>query len=259
MPMTPGDVSANGEAPADTDASVAALARRYALSAQQAAQLQALVGGLVRDPHAPTTVRDRAGAVEVHLADSLVALDLDAVRAAHTIADLGAGAGFPGFPLAVALPRSEVVLVESQLRKCAFMERLALAAGVANASVRCVRAEEWREGMAANEIVLARAVAPAPVVLEYAAPLLALGGRLVDWRGRRNAVEERAAQAAAEQLGMRLLERRRVEPYAGAREHHLHIYLKQSLTPDRFPRRAGMARKRPLGGLTSTRTDRDRR
>jgi 16S rRNA (guanine527-N7)-methyltransferase len=84
-------------------------------------------------------------------------------------------------------------------------------------------------------------------VLEYAAPLLRVGGALVDWRGRRHADEERSATRAAAELGLRLLEIRRVEPYAEARDHHLHIYVKDSPTSARFPRRAGIARKRPLG------------
>jgi 16S rRNA (guanine527-N7)-methyltransferase len=195
-------------------------------------------------------------AVDVHLADSLVALELDDVRSAHAIADLGAGAGFPGLALAVAQPRSEVVLVESQARKCAFIERQVSAAEVANARVRCVRAEEWHEGVGSSDVVLARALAPAPVVLEYAAPLLRIGGTLVDWRGRRSAQDEGAAGVAAEELGMSLTEIRRVEPYVGARDHHLHVYRKKQPTPAQFPRRAGMARKRPLG---APRVDRGRR
>jgi 16S rRNA (guanine527-N7)-methyltransferase len=95
--------------------------------------------------------------------------------------------------------------------------------------------------------VLARALAPQPVVLEYAAPLLRLGGRLVDWRGRRVPDEESAARRAGEELGMRLQEIRRVLPFADARDHHLHIWLKAAETPARFPRRPGIARKRPLG------------
>jgi 16S rRNA (guanine527-N7)-methyltransferase len=69
----------------------------------------------------------------------------------------------------------------------------------------------------------------------------------VDWRGRRNVDEETDALCAAEQLGMRLLEIRRTEPYKGARDHHLHVFEKVAETPSRFPRRAGVARKRPLG------------
>jgi 16S rRNA (guanine527-N7)-methyltransferase len=84
-------------------------------------------------------------------------------------------------------------------------------------------------------------------VLEYAAPLLRVGGSLVDWRGALGRREEEAAARAAAELGLRRVDVRRVEPFAGAREHHLHVYLKLHETPARFPRRAGIARKRPLG------------
>ncbi len=192
-------------------------------------------------------MRDPERAVDVHFADSLVALELDAVRAATRIADLGSGAGFPGLALAIALPRAEVALVESQRRKCEFLDRARTLAHLANASVVCSRAEEWRDGFDAQDVVVARALAPQAVVLEYAAPLLHVGGTLVDWRGRRSTEEERGAERAAAELGLRRLEIRRVEPYVQARDHHLHVFAKVEPTSPRFPRRPGVARKRPLG------------
>ena len=83
--------------------------------------------------------------------------------------------------------------------------------------------------------------------LELKAPLLRVGGALVDWRGRRAHAEERAADTAAAELGMRRAEVRRVRPFEGALERHLHVFVKISATPERFPRRPGVARKRPLG------------
>jgi 16S rRNA (guanine527-N7)-methyltransferase len=85
------------------------------------------------------------------------------------------------------------------------------------------------------------------VVLEYAAPLLRLGGTLVDWRGARVHAEEQRAERAADELGLALLGVERVEPFEAARDRHLHLFTKLSDTPATFPRRAGMARKRPLG------------
>ena len=107
-------------------------------------------------------------------------------------------------------------LVESQRRKCEFLERMLAAAGIVNASVVCARAEEGKAGLGGNDVVLARALAAQPVVLEYAAPLLRLGGALVDWRGRRDAQEEQAAAEASGELGMELREIRHVQPFAGA-------------------------------------------
>jgi 16S rRNA (guanine527-N7)-methyltransferase len=108
------------------------------------------------------------------------------------------------------------------------------------------RAEEWGDGSSHHDLVVARALAAQPVVLEYAAPLLKVGGALVDWRGKRMPEEEDLADRAAEALGLRRTEVRRVVPFAGARDHHLHVFVKVEETPARFPRRAGVARKRPL-------------
>ena len=214
---------------------------------RQIAQMGALLGALEADEHAPTAVRDRDLAAYVHLADAVSALEIDALRTAGAIADLGAGAGFPGLPLAVALPRATVHLVESQRRKCEFLGRTIEAAEITNADVVCARVEEWDEGLLANDAVTARALAPQPVVLEYASPLLRTTGILVDWRGRRDEEEEQAALRAADELGMERTDVLHVEPFPGARDLHLHVFRKESETPGRFPRRPGMARKRPLG------------
>ncbi len=137
--------------------------------------------------------------------------------------------------------------MESQGRKCDFLEGICAGAGIDNAEVIRARAEEWSAGAGQADVVVARAVAAQPVVLEYAAPLLRIGGSLVDWRGRRAPEEEEWADRAAAILGMRREEIHRPAPVAGATEHHLHVFVKTAETPERFPRRPGIARKRPLG------------
>jgi 16S rRNA (guanine527-N7)-methyltransferase len=244
-------MSAEALAPA-VRARLDALLDRHELPAKTAELLGAILNIVETDEHAPTTVRESAIAVDVHIADALVALEVDAVRAARRVVDLGAGAGIPGLPLAAALPGAAFALVESQSRKCAFIERARAAAGLANVEVVCERVEQWPAGIAAHDLALARAVAAAPVVLEYAAPLLQVGGTLVEWRGRRDPEQERQAAAAAAELGLALREIRRVQPFAAATDHHLHAYVKVSPTPDRFPRRPGIARKRPLGAPRAT-------
>lgn len=226
---------------------VAELAARFALPDGAEASLLVLLDLVAEDPLAPTTVRDRMRAADSHLADSLVALELEPVRAARTIADLGAGAGFPGLPLAIALPEANVLLVESDARKCSFLDRAIAACGIANASVVASRAEEWRAGLGTCDLVAARALASLPVVAEYAAPLLRVGGTLVAWRGRRDPQAEAEAATATVELGLSATDPLLVAPYPGAQHRHLHLMLKVRDTPERFPRRAGVARKRPLG------------
>ena len=213
-------------------------------------QLEALLERVAEDPEAPTTVTARAGILRDHLADSLVALDLPEVREARAIADLGAGAGFPGLALAIALPAARVSLVESHGRKCAFINAAIDACGLVNAIAVHARAEEWAPGRGACDLVTARALAPLAVVAEYAAPLLTLGGSLVAWRGRRDPEDEAAGARAAAELGLEPGAVVPVTPYPGALHRHLHLMRKVAPTPDRFPRRAGMARKRPLGGAS---------
>jgi 16S rRNA (guanine527-N7)-methyltransferase len=229
---------------------------RYGLPVGSAGQLTALLQLVATDPQAPTTVRDRRAIVDDHLADSLVALDLGQVRAATAIADVGSGAGFPGLPLAIALPAARTTLIESSSRKCAFLERAIAASGVSNATVLHARAEDVGREPPAYDLVTARALAPLPVVAEYAAPLLRLGGTLVAWRGRRDPEDEQAAKLAADELGLEVLEPVHVQPYSRAEHRNLHLMSKVMETAQRFPRRPGVARKRPLGGAPSDRARR---
>jgi 16S rRNA (guanine527-N7)-methyltransferase len=211
------------------------------------------VEALASDPRAPTSVRDPEQAWRVHIADSLVALELDDLRGATAIADVGAGAGFPGLPLAVALPHARIDLIESIERKCEFMRRALAAAGIANARVVCKRSEEWASsptpagGREAYDAVTARAVGRLSTLAELAAPLLADGGVLVAWKGRRDPDEEAELDRGAERLAIEPEEVRWVGPYAGSRNRHLHVMRKRGVTPAELPRRPGMAKKRPLG------------
>jgi 16S rRNA (guanine527-N7)-methyltransferase len=226
--------------------SLAALADRFGLPAEAPDRLDRLLALVADDPHAPTTVRDRAVALDAHVADALVALDLDGVRDAMRIADLGSGAGFPGLVLAAALPGARVALVESSGRKCAFIENAVAAMGLENADVVCERVESWAAGIGSSDVVTARALARLNVLVEYAAPLLVAGGRLVAWKGRRDAGEEADGAAAAAETGLVRRAVVPVKPWNGAAHLHLHVYEKVRPTPNRFPRRPGIAAKRPL-------------
>jgi 16S rRNA (guanine527-N7)-methyltransferase len=202
---------------------------------------------------------------EVHVADSLSGLEVPDLVRARRIADVGAGAGFPGLVLAVALPTARVDLIESAGRKAAVIDRLIQAAKVENARSVVARAEEWARlpaalggGREAYEAVTARAVAALPVLVEYAAPLLRPSGVLVAWKGAVDADELRLGNGAASEVGLSLDVVLRVKPFPGARDRRLYVFRKVAATPERFPRRPGMAAKRPLGGAPRTRADRAR-
>ena len=231
---------------ADVRGRLAELAARYGLPAEAEERLAALLDLVAGEPAAITTVRDPAEGADAHVADSLVALDLPAVRAARRVADLGSGGGFPGLALAIALPAAGVALVESVGRKCAFLAHAAGELGLANVEVINARAEAWPDGIGAQDLVVARALASLPVLVEYAAPLLEPGGALVAWKGRREPAEEADGAAAADALGMSAPTAIPVEPFSRSRDRHLYLSSKVSPTPSRYPRRPGMARKRPI-------------
>jgi len=230
----------------DVGARLAELAARHSLPEGAAERLAALLALVAAEPASITTVRDPAEGVDAHVADSLVALDLPVVRAARRVADLGSGAGFPGLALAIARPASHVAVVESVGRKCAFLAQAVSALGLGNVEVVHGRAEGWPEGIGAHDLVVARALAPLAVLVEYAAPLLEVGGALVAWKGRLEPAEEADGAAAAQALGMSAPEAMPVQPFERARARYLYLTSKVSPTPGRFPRRPGMARKRQI-------------
>ena len=176
-----------------------------------------------------TAIRDRDEAWSMLAEDALRGVDV--VRAVEgPIVDVGSGNGSPGIPLASALPDREVTLLESSRRKCAFLERVAPA--FPNLSVVCGRAEEQETDRFG--VGVAKALAPPAVALEWVLPLVRPGGVAVLWLG---------PDADLEQLA------RVSEQLAGGRPETrsgLVVVPKIGLTPGGFPRRPGVARKRPL-------------
>lgn len=161
------------------------------------------------------------------LDDALRAVEL--VRSlAGVIVDVGSGGGSPGIPLAVSLPDREVTLLEAERRKCDFLEQWA----PPNARVVWSRAEE--QETEAYDVALAKALASPPVALELCLPLVRVGGALVLWLGP--SADLAVAARVSEQLG------------GGAPEKRdgLIVVPKLAPTPAGFPRRPGMAKKRPL-------------
>lgn len=231
----------------DIDQRFQELGERYALAPGAMAQLRCFHRLLVEDPLAPTAVREPAKVIDDHLADSLVALELEPVRTARTLADLGSGAGVPGLPLAIALRATSVALIDSAARKCEFLERAVTACELRNVRVVPARVEALPTGSGPFDVVTARALGALDVVVEYAAPLLAPGGTLVVWRGRRDTAAEAAGALAAAEVGLEPGDIIRVRPYPAAENRYLHLMSKVMQTPPGFPRRPGMAVKRPLG------------
>jgi 16S rRNA (guanine527-N7)-methyltransferase len=181
-----------------------------------------------------TSVRDPDEARRVHLEDSLSALEL--VRSfPGPIVDVGSGGGAPGIPLAAALPDREVTLLEATGWKCDFLREVT--ADFPNVAVVRGRAEAQETDHFG--VALAKALAPPVVAAEWCLPLVACGGVAILYTGDANsglaAVAEALAAAPPEIHEVEVAERRR-----------LVVLRKLGPTPEGFPRRPGVARKRPL-------------
>lgn len=219
------------------------------LDSRQRQALETVLELLREERASVSSVTDPQQAWKVHVADSLTGLDVEGLGKAEKIADIGSGAGFPGLPLAVALPHSQIDLIESVGRKCEFVQRAIEAAGIANANVINARSEEVAAGDRRDsyDAVTARAVGRLSTLAELASPLLRDGGVLVAWKGKRDPDEEQQLERAADQLAMHPEQILDVGDRAGSKHRHLHVLRKLGTTPADLPRRSGMAKKRPRG------------
>lgn len=226
-----------------------AMISEYSLNESQVSGFERLMKLLMgRENSVLTSVKDPDEIVRVHFFDSLSLLQLPEVSRVVSAVDIGSGAGFPGLPLAIAMPRLQISMVEANKKKSAFIANAVQELGLRNAHVLPVRAEEaGRSGLRESfEAAFARAVGTLPEVLEYSLPLLKPGGYAVLQRGGREEGDEQTAGAVARELGARLIRIQKAEPYPSAVNLHIWVFEKLSPTPSKYPRRPGMAKKRPL-------------
>jgi len=194
-------------------------------------------------------IRDAAAIAREHVLDSLTALPLLRRAGISDFVDLGSGGGYPGLPLALALPESRALLVESIAKKARFLEVVAGAVGASDrVKVAAVRVEK----LAADPrhrgrwpAVVARAVADLTELSELAVPLLAPGGLLVAWKRRPMDEELARAERAVRQLGGRLVACETVT-VPGLEDHVLAVVEKVGHSPAEFPRDPTARRRRPL-------------
>jgi 16S rRNA (guanine527-N7)-methyltransferase len=176
-----------------------------------------------------TALRDREQARRVLLDDSLAGVEL-VRRFEGPLVDVGSGGGAPGIPLAAALPERAVTLLEASRRKCDFLARWT--SELPNLRVLNGRAEEQEPEQFA--VAAAKALAPPPVAAEWCLPLVREGGGVVLWVGP--SAEPGPVAAVAGKLNAEL---------ADAPPGFL-VLRKLGPTPPGFPRRPGVAKKRPL-------------
>jgi len=198
---------------------------------------------LVADaPLSVTALPDQAAIRRELVQDALRARPLIGESLPELVVDVGSGNGSPGIPLAIDYGRP-VTLLEAAARKAAFLQRVVAELGI-EAPVVAERSEHYARAAGRDrfDLVLARALAPPPVALELCLPLARAGGRVVLWTGE---IDGELVDEVAEQLAARVS---RVERYG---RRCLVEVAKLGATPERFPRRPGMAAKRPLAPLPS--------
>ncbi|MFN8424328.1 MAG: 16S rRNA (guanine(527)-N(7))-methyltransferase RsmG [Anaerolineae bacterium] len=187
-----------------------------------------------------------------HIVDSLMGLrqldDLDPARPLRVV-DVGSGAGFPGLPLAVVRPQWRFTLIEATGKVVAYLEHVVAALGLTNVVALHARVEDAGRGKELRErfdIAVARALAPLPVLLEYTLPLVAVGGRLVAYKGADADAEVAASVNALSILGGRSRPRTQYFLPGLDRPRHLVVVDKRRPTPRSYPRKAGTPTREPL-------------
>jgi 16S rRNA (guanine527-N7)-methyltransferase len=198
-------------------------------------RLALLVALVCATPVGVTAIRDPAEAAIRHVADALEGLPAVDAAPDGPLADVGSGGGLPGLVLAIARPQREVHLIEATARKALFIAEAAQALGL-DVAVHAARSEDVARGPLRDSFacVVARALAPPPVAVELCLPLCRPGGRLVLWS--RESPDDALAHAASELAGAVL----------DAECPGVLVIGKRGSTPERFPRRPGVAAKRPL-------------
>lgn len=186
-----------------------------------------------------------------HFADSLAPMIIDQVFSAKNAKaiDIGTGAGFPGLPLKIAKPDWRMTLMESVGKKCDFLRAVIGVMELSHVDVLNQRSEEAghdKEHREQYDFAFARALSSLSTLIEYGMPLLKVGGLLIAHRGRTAADEATRVNVALQELGGELVEVKHYEiPELGG-SRALVVIKKVKPTTKHYPRRTGVAAKRPL-------------
>jgi 16S rRNA (guanine527-N7)-methyltransferase len=197
-----------------------------------------------------TAIADPSEIVRKHFLDSLALLSVCEWRHGARLIDVGSGAGFPGLPLKIARPDLQVTLLEANAKKCEFLRHVTATLDLSDLSIVQARAEDAARDPLQREqydIATARAVAEMAVLVEYTLPFVQLGGCLAAQKSGEVQAEVARAQPAIAMLGGRLQRIAQVNVPGVVEARYVVIVDKIESTPEKYPRRAGQPKKKPIG------------
>ena len=201
-----------------------------------------------------TSLTDNLDIIDKHFIDSLLLIRHEDFRSGLRIADVGAGAGFPGLPIKIYRPDIRLSLLESIGKKARFLQHIVAELELGDVDVINDRAEvvarspKYREQY---DLAVARCVARLPVLAEYCLPLVLVGGKFVAYKSHEAEAEVAESEVAIEELGgeFERLESDVVSHHGVSADVNRRVLIfidKTKKTPDRYPRRTGVPKKRPL-------------
>ena len=184
-----------------------------------------------------------------HIFDSLMVLNFLQINPEMKIVDLGTGGGFPGIPLAILFPEAEFLLVDSVEKKIKAVQEFVDELGLKNVKTLIDRAETLGQNIIYREqydVVLSRAVAVLPALMELTTPLLKVNGYLFAYKGRDYVIEVAESKNASEELGVSHPEVFHYHLPEDMGERAILEIKKNKSTPEKYPRKIGKPTKRPL-------------
>ncbi len=221
------------------------------LDAKELEQLHEL-GHLIRQKNEElnlTSFKELGDICEELIVDSLMLITQELIEPGQKIIDVGSGAGVPGLPLAIVYPETEFVLLDSSQKKMKAAESFIEALGLKNVTTLSERAEDvgqMKEHREQYDIVISKACAALPVLMELCTPLIKVGGMLVAYKGRKHMEELAAAKNAMEKLHLEQPMNQHYTLVEDRGQRTLMLFQKAEETPKEYPRRSGTPNKNPL-------------
>jgi len=195
-----------------------------------------------------TAITDDEGIIKKHFIDSIKVFNFPELHSAKTVVDIGTGAGFPGIPMKIVKPDMEVVLLDSLMKRVNFLNEVIAKLGLKGIKAVHGRAEDFAKAEYRDcfDAAVSRAVANMTLLSELCLPFVKVGGYFVAMKGPGAEAEIEEAKQAIGMLGGKLEQVIEVEIEESDLKHNLVVVKKVKPTPKQFPRKPGVAAKKPL-------------